>query len=66
MLIMHGTADRVFSIDATARRLPKLIRDIHLRGGRRAPHGMLWTHAEEVNRALLTFLRQQAPVGAIN
>jgi len=25
-----------------------------------APHGMLWTHADEVNRALLDFLGAEA------
>ena len=24
------------------------------------PHGLLWTHAEQVNRALLDFLEQKA------
>jgi non-heme chloroperoxidase len=64
MLIMHGTADRVLPIDATARRLPDLISDVHYVEVEGAPHGMLWTHAEEINRELLAFLRQEAPVGA--
>lgn len=55
-LILHGTADRILPIDATARafrtRLPDA--DYVEIGG--APHGLLWTHAEEVNAALLTFL----------
>jgi non-heme chloroperoxidase len=55
-LIVHGTADRILPIDATARRFRSLLPDatyVEIEG---APHGMLWTHADEVNAALLTFL----------
>lgn len=56
-LILHGTADNILPIDATARRFRKLLPDatyIEIEG---APHGLLWTHAAEVNEALLAFLR---------
>lgn len=56
-LIVHGTADNILPIDATGRRFRKLLPDatyIELEG---APHGMLWTHGDEVNEALLAFLR---------
>jgi peroxiredoxin len=55
-LIVHGTADKILPIDATARRFAKLLPDatyVEIDG---APHGMLWTHADEVNKALLAFL----------
>jgi non-heme chloroperoxidase len=55
-LILHGTADRILPIDATARafhqRLPQATY-VEIDG---APHGLLLTHAEEVNEALLSFL----------
>ena len=55
-LILHGTADRILPIDATARvfrdRLPNA-RYVEIDG---APHGLLWTHAAEVNSALIAFL----------
>lgn len=55
-LILHGTADRILPVDATARafreRLPQA-RYVEIDG---APHGLLWTHADEVNGALLEFL----------
>lgn len=55
-LILHGTADRILPIDATARafhqRLPQATY-VEIDG---APHGLLLTHAEEVNNALLSFL----------
>lgn len=55
-LIVHGTADNILPIDHTARRLAKLLphaRYIEIEG---APHGMLWTHGDEINEALLSFL----------
>jgi non-heme chloroperoxidase len=55
-LVLHGDADRILPIDATARRLPALIADSELVEIEGAPHGMLWTHADEVNKLLLEFL----------
>jgi non-heme chloroperoxidase len=55
-LILHGTADNILPIDATARRFKDLLPEatyVELEG---APHGMLWTHGDEVNEALLAFL----------
>ncbi|WP_251452132.1 alpha/beta hydrolase [Microbacterium sp. Marseille-Q6648] len=56
-LIVHGTADNILPIDATARRFKELLPQatyVEIEG---APHGMLLTHADEVNEALLMFLR---------
>jgi non-heme chloroperoxidase len=56
-LILHGTADNILPIDVTARRFRKLLPDatyVEIEG---APHGLLWTHGDEVNEALLAFLR---------
>ncbi len=56
-LVLHGTADRILPIDATARvfrqRLPEATY-VEVEG---APHGLLLTHAAEVNEALLSFLK---------
>jgi peroxiredoxin len=55
-LIVHGTADNILPIDATARRFKELLPNatyVELEG---APHGMLWTHGDEVNETLLAFL----------
>jgi pimeloyl-ACP methyl ester carboxylesterase len=63
-LILHGTADRILSVDGQGRRLHAALPDaryVEIEGG---PHVMCVTHAEEVNRELLAFLRQSAPVGA--
>jgi non-heme chloroperoxidase len=55
-LIVHCDADRILSVDATARRLVDLIAEAELVEIEGAPHGMLWTHAAKVNEALLEFL----------
>ena len=55
-LILHGTADKILPIDATARRFRQALPEaqyVELGG---APHGLLWTHADEVNTALRTLL----------
>jgi non-heme chloroperoxidase len=55
-LILHGDADRILPADASSRRQAKLIKNVtfvELKGG---PHGVLWTHAEQVNAELLKFL----------
>ena len=60
-LIVHGTADNILPIDATARRFTELLPDatpltyLEIEG---APHGLLRTHGAEVNEALLAFLRE--------
>ncbi|MGW3330529.1 alpha/beta fold hydrolase [Streptomyces rubiginosohelvolus] len=55
-LILHGTADRILPIDATARRFRRELPEAQYVEVEGAPHGLLWTHAEEVNAALRTFL----------
>ncbi|MET8730546.1 alpha/beta hydrolase [Streptomyces parvus] len=55
-LILHGTADRILPIDATARRFRRELPEAQYVEIEDAPHGLLWTHAEEVNAALRTFL----------
>lgn len=55
-LIVHGTADRILPIDVTGRRFTKALPDAEYVEIDGAPHGMLWTHAAEVNKVLLGFL----------
>jgi len=55
-LIVHGTADNILPIDSTGRLFKDLLPQatyVEIDG---APHGMLWTHGDEVNEALLAFL----------
>ena len=60
-LILHGTADRILSIDGQGRRLHAALPDakyVEIEGG---PHVMCVTHAAEVNRELLAFLTPEHP-----
>ncbi len=55
-LVIHGDADRILPISATGLRTAKLIqgaRQVVIKDG---PHCITWTHAEEVNRELVSFL----------
>ena len=55
-LILHGTADNILPIDATARPFHEAFPEADYVEVEGAPHGLLWTHADEVNAALLAFL----------
>ncbi len=56
-LVVHGDADQVLPLDKTAKRLPGLIKDLQLVVVEGGPHAIAWTHADQVNTALLDFLR---------
>ncbi|MFC4396554.1 alpha/beta fold hydrolase [Arthrobacter sedimenti] len=55
-LIVHGTADNILPIDSTGRLFAKALPSAEYVEIEGAPHGLLWTHAAEVNQALLGFL----------
>jgi non-heme chloroperoxidase len=57
VLVIHGDADNVLPLDKTAGRLPALIKDMQLVVVEGGPHAIPWTHAGQVNTALLDFLR---------
>ncbi|MGP6177674.1 alpha/beta fold hydrolase [Microbacterium sp. A196] len=57
-LILHGTKDNILPIDATARRFRQAVPDAEYVEIEGAPHGLLWTHADDVNNALTSFLAQ--------
>jgi non-heme chloroperoxidase len=55
-LILQGTADRILPIDATGRRFHQALPAADYVEIDGAPHGLLWTHSDEVNTALIGFL----------
>ena len=59
-LILHGTADRILSIDGQGRRLHAALPDARYVEIEAARTSVRVTHAEEVNRELLAFLREPA------
>jgi non-heme chloroperoxidase len=57
MLVLQGDADQVLPIDKTGKRLPDLLNDVKLVVIEGGPHAIPWTHAGQVNTALLDFIR---------
>ncbi len=57
MLVVQGDADGVLPLDKTGNRLPGLIDDVQLVVIEGGPHAIAWTHADQVNTALLDFMR---------
>jgi non-heme chloroperoxidase len=55
MMVIHGTADNVLPFSKTAARLGAMLRDMQLVTVTDGPHAIPWTHADEVNSALLKF-----------
>ncbi len=54
-LVIHGDADRVLPITAAGLRTVKLIKGARQLVVKDGPHCITWTHAEEVNAALVSF-----------
>jgi non-heme chloroperoxidase len=57
MLVIQGDADRILPFPNTGKRLPSLISDMQLVVINGGPHAIAWTHASQVDEALLTFLK---------
>lgn len=58
-LIIHGTADRVLPFPFTAPLMHEAIRGSKLIPIEDGPHALTWTHAEIINRELLSFLKEE-------
>src|SRR5580693_2253626 len=57
MLVVQGDADQVLPLGKTGQRLPGLIKNAQLIVIEGGPHAIPWTHADQVNTALLDFIR---------
>ena len=56
-LVIHGDSDKVVPLENSGSRMPALIPGASLHVIEGGPHGLNWTHATEVNKALLSFLK---------
>lgn len=56
-LVVHGDSDRIVPFEASGKRTHELVKGSKLVVVKGAPHGLNLTHADELNRALLDFLR---------
>lgn len=57
-VVLHGDADRILPLSATASRTHEMVKGSRLVVVKDGPHGVNWTHAEEVNQALLDLLKK--------
>jgi pimeloyl-ACP methyl ester carboxylesterase len=58
-LVIHGDADRIVPIAVSGARTREAVKGARLVAVEGGPHGLTWTHAEQVNRDLLDFLGQR-------
>jgi pimeloyl-ACP methyl ester carboxylesterase len=56
ILVIQGDDDRVLPYPKTGERLPGMIKDLQLVVIDQGPHAISWTHADQVNSALLKFM----------
>lgn len=60
-LVIHGDADRIVPFPSSGKRMPEFLERSSMVVVEGGPHGVNWTHAEEINRELLEFLGQAVP-----
>lgn len=61
-LVIHGDQDRIVPFENSGKLVHGMLADsevVLIEGG---PHGLAWTHAEQVNRALLDFLGREVSI----
>ena len=63
-LVVHGDADRILPLAATGTPTQTAVSGSRLVVVKGGPHGLNWTHADEVNRELLAFVGQASGVRA--
>lgn len=62
-LVIHGDSDRIVPITAAGYRTAKMVNGAELVVVKDGPHNIAWTHAEEVNSALVNFLAKPSAKG---
>jgi non-heme chloroperoxidase len=58
-LVIHGESDRIVPLAASGKRTAEMVQQGRLVVVEGGPHGLTWTHADQVNRELLNFLGQE-------
>jgi non-heme chloroperoxidase len=56
-LVIHGDADQIVPFEASGARMSQFVKQARTHVVKGGPHGLTWTHATEVNKALLEFVR---------
>lgn len=63
-LVIHGDSDRIVPIKAAGEKTAKLVKGARLVTIKDGPHAVNWTHADEVNAELVSFLAKGVGKGA--
>jgi len=63
LLVIQGDQDRILPYEATGKRLPALLNNVRSIVIADGPHAIIWTHADEVNQALLHFIGHLGQAG---
>ena len=58
-LVIHGDADRIVPFASSGQRTANMVPGAHLVIVKNGPHCITWTHSDEVNTALLNFLKEE-------
>ncbi|GAB3933630.1 alpha/beta fold hydrolase [Micromonospora vulcania] len=64
ILIVQGDKDNVLPYPVTGQRLAPMMPTASLVTLKGAPHGIPWTHADDVNKAIMDFMKQPAKARA--
>jgi len=59
-MVIHGDSDRIVPFAASGKRMQGIVRGSRIALIKGGPHGLNWTHSDEVNRELLAFLGKAA------
>jgi non-heme chloroperoxidase len=57
-LVIHGNDDRIVPYPISGKRTAEMVKGAKLLTIQGAPHGLIWTHSDQVNKALLELLGQ--------
>jgi non-heme chloroperoxidase len=61
-LVIHGDSDRIVPLEVSGQLTHQAVAGSRLAVVAGGPHGLNWTHAEDVNRELLSFLAREAAI----
>ena len=64
-LAIQGDSDRIVPLPNSGKRMPDFVKGSKLVVIEGGPHGIAWTHAEQVNRELLDFLGQAQRISQV-
>jgi non-heme chloroperoxidase len=65
-LVIHCDSDRIVPLASAGQRTAKLVKGAQLHVVKGGPHNVAWTHAEEVNDALVNFVSKGAAKSAVS